>query len=286
MEEQIRKFALVVVDEFDVEIDRFNLDYADTPKNLGFELQFTTLESRLTTYFTSAREKKLATTLNLNFIPPYAYNKVNAFKRFVQKYINQRMIFEYYDTTEVKNWEGKIQKLGQEELTEWGGLVCPISFIPGTPKYIKKDNTIYVRNSTVGKSYPFKYAYSYGKSTVENNYIDNQYFDEIPLRVTIYGYMSNPQVSLQDETTGEVYASVRFTGLTIEENEHLIIDAIQSKILLWRNGQYESAYNYLDKSEERNSFLYAKANAASKVLISLNTSETGYLRASYRQYTL
>ena len=41
---KIRKFALVIVDDFDREIDRFNLDYADTPKNLGFELEFTTLD--------------------------------------------------------------------------------------------------------------------------------------------------------------------------------------------------------------------------------------------------
>ena len=57
MNKNVRKFALVIVDDFDKEIDRFNLDYADTPRNLGFELEFTTLESRLTTYFTSAREK-------------------------------------------------------------------------------------------------------------------------------------------------------------------------------------------------------------------------------------
>ena len=130
---RIRKFALVVVDDFGNEIERFNLDYADTPKNFGFEIEFTTLESRLTTYFTSAREKKLPTTLNINFIPPNAYLKVNYFKNFVQKHMNKTMVFEYDDTTVVKNWEGKIQKMGLEELNEFGSLVCPISFIPSTP---------------------------------------------------------------------------------------------------------------------------------------------------------
>ena len=168
--ENIRSFAIVIVDDFDQEIDRFNLDYADTPKNLGFELEFTTLESRLTTYFTSAREKKLPTTLNLNFLPPNAYQKVNNFRKFVQKYTMSRMVFEYNDTTtEIKNWEGKVQKLVQEELTDWGGLVCPISFVPGTPKYEKKDNTIIVLQSSIGKSYPFRYPYSYGRSLMENN---------------------------------------------------------------------------------------------------------------------
>lgn len=285
--ENVRSFAIVIVDDFDREIDRFNLDYADTPKNLGFELEFTTLESRLTTYFTSAREKRLPTTLNLNFLPPNAYQRANLFKQFVQKYTTARMVFEYNDTTGViKNWEGKVQKLGQEELTEWGALVCPISFLPGTPKYIRKDNTISIAQSSIGKSYPFKYPYSYGRSISENNIISNTYFDEIPLRVSLYGYMTNPQVMLQDVITGEVYSTVRFDGLTIPENAHLIIDAIQSKVLLYYNGVYTSAYDYISKQADLDSFLYAKANCTSKVITNLSPTETGYLKASYRQYTL
>lgn len=287
MKNNIRKFALVIVDDFDKQLERFELDYADTPRGLGFELEFTTLESRLTTYFTSAREKKLATTLNLNFLPPNAYEKANAFKRFVQKYTNQRMIFEYNDTTsEIKNWEGKVQKFGQDELNEYKTLVCPISFLPATPKYVKKDNVITIKAATTGKSYPFKYPYSYGRSTIENNILINNYFDEIPLRITIYGAMNNPQISLQDTDTGEVYSTVRFENLYIAEEEELIIDAIQSKVLIKRNGIVSSAYDYLSKDASLDSFLYAKANATSKVIISLNPFESGYLKASYRQYTL
>lgn len=286
MKENIRQFALVAVDDFDREIDRFALDYAEIPKNLGFEMEFTTLESRLTTYFTSAREKKLPLTLNLNFIPPNAYAKANTFKRFVQRYMNQKIVFEYNDTTEVKNWEGKVQKFGQEELTDWGGLVCPISFLPGTPKYIRKDNVITVQLSSFGKSYPFKYPYAYGVNKIENNAIDNTYFDEIPLRVTLFGSMNNPQVSLQDES-GNVYSTVRFNDLFVREGEELIIDAIQAKVLIKRtDGRYESAYDYVDKGDGMDSFLFAKENTRSQVLISLDIQETGYLKASYRQYTL
>lgn len=286
MMESIRTFALVAVDSFDKEIERFNLDYAELPKNLGFELEFTTLESKLTTYFTSAREKKSPITLNLNFLPPNAYSKVRLFRQFVQKYINQRMIFEYNDTVEVKNWEGKVQKLSQEELGEWGGLVCPISFLPGTPKYIKKNNVITIQHTSVGKKYPFSYPYAYGVNKVENNTIDNTYFDDIPLRVILYGTMNDPQISLQDDLTGEVYSSVRFNDLYIDEGEQLVIDAIQSKVLLYRGGEYISAYDYIDKGSSFDSFLFAKASTVSKVIITLNLAESGYLQASYRQYTL
>ena len=284
--EAVRTFALVIVDDFDKEIDRYNLDYAEIPKNLGFELEFTTLESRLTTYFTSAREKKTPITLNLNFLPPGAYSKVNAVRQFVQQHINHRIVFEYNDTVMTKNWEGKIQKLSQEELADWGGLVCPISFLPGTPKYVRKDNVITIQRTATGKNYPFKYPYSYGVNRIENNIINNTYFDEIPLRIILYGVMNDPQVSLQDAATGEVYSSVRFNNLHIAENEHLVIDAIQSKVLLYRGGKYISAYDFIDKGSSLDSFLFAKEGTVSKVVIALNLDESGYLKASYRQYTL
>lgn len=286
MNKNIRKFALVIVDDFDKEIDRFNLDLITMPKNLGFELEFTTLESRLTTYFTSAREKKLATTLNMLFLPPNAYAKLRTFKNFIQKNMNKRMLIEYNDTNEIKYWEGKVQKVGVEELDEFKTLTCPISFLPATPKYIRKDNVITIRPATTGKSYPFKYPYAYGRSTVENNILSNNYFDEIPLRVHIYGTMNNPQISLQDADTGEVYSTVRFENLYVAEGEELIVDAIQSKVLIKRNGILTSAYDYLSKDASLDSFLYAKANTTSKVVIALNSLESGYLKASYRQYTL
>jgi hypothetical protein len=287
MKNNIRKFALVVFDDFDNEQARFNLDYADTPRNLGFELEFTTLESRLTTFFTNAREKKLPTTLNLNFLPPHAYDKANAFKRFVQKYLNQRMVFEYNDTTsEIKYWEGKIQKFGQDELNEYKTLVCPISFLPSTPKYLLKNNVITMTPLIYGKSYPYHYPYSYGKKMLENNILTNNYFDDIPLRVHIYGSINNPQISLQDINTGEIYSTVRFENLYVDEGQELIIDAIRSKILIKRNGIFVSAYDYLSKDANLNSFLYAKGNSTSKIVITFNPLETGYLKASYRQYTL
>lgn len=286
MTEMIRTFALVAIDEFDREIDRFDLQFAESPKNLGFEMIFTTVESHLTTYFTSATQKKLPTTLNLNFVPPLAYEKLNSFKRFVKRYMNSRMLFEYNDTTEIKYWEGKVESLGVEELQDWGGFVCPMSFLPATPKFVKKDNIISVVRSNIGKSYSFKYPYCYGESVFQNNEIDNTYFDDIPLRITLYGSMSAPQISLQDEESKEVYSSVRFTNLFLREGEHLILDSAQAKALLFRNGSYVSAYDYIDKTASLDSFLFARSNKKSRILITLDPKETGYLQASYRVYTI
>ena len=283
--ENVRKFALVVVDDFDKEVDRFNLDYAENPKNLGFEMEYTTLESWLTTIFLSAKEKKLPTTLNINFLPPLAYSKANAFRAFCQRHMSDRVVLEYDDTLSVKSWEGKIQKFEQTEQEEWGGLVCPVSFLPSSPKYIRRDNVIRIQYSGYGKSYPFKYPYSYGKSISTNNTIENDYFDDIPLRVILHGEMSNPTIRLTD-LAGATYSQVRFDGIQIAEGEHLVVDAIRSKVMLYRGGSYQSAYDYVVKDSGLDTFLFAKKNSTSLLEVALNPSENGWVQASYRQYVL
>lgn len=283
--EKVRAFALVVIDDFERELDRFTLDYVEAPKNLGFEMEFTTIESRLTTYFTSAREKKIATTLTLNFLPPRAYEKVNAFRFFVQKHMNDRVVLEYNDTTsQIKNWEGKVQKLNVTEKEDWGGMTCEMQFLPGTPKYQKIDNTIYIKFSTIGKSYPFKYPYAYGKTLVENNSINNDYFDEIPLRVFLYGSCASVYLALSAD--GKVYSKFRMNDFTLAEGEHLVIDAISSKVQVYRNGAYQNAYDYVDKSSEYDSFLFAKEAATSQLISGLTAQDSGEVRANYRQYLL
>ncbi len=282
----IRKFALLIVNDFDETIERIPLDFVDTPKNLGFELEFSTLESRLTTFFTSAREKKAPVTLNLYFLAPKAYEKAALFKGKIQTYLNNKMVLEYDDTYKVKYWEGKIQKLQQDELDQFKTLICPISFLPATPKYYRIENIIDIQMGEQGKNYPYHYPYTYGYTVIENDIIDNTYFDEIPIRATVYGAMTNPTISLQDADTGEVYSTVRFENLFVKPGEELIIDAMQSKILIKRNGKLYSAYDYLSKAQDVDSFLFAKANTTTKIVIKLDPNETGYLRASYHQYTL
>lgn len=284
--EKYRGFALVVVDDFDQEIDRFNLDYVESPKNLGFEMEFTTIESRLTTYFTRAREKKLPTVLTLNFLPPHAYEKVNAFRYFAQRHMTDRVVLEYDDTTgQVKNWEGKVQKFDLKEKEDWEGIVCEMQFLPGTPKYQKIDNTIKIKYSNIGKRYPFKYPYAYGKTLVQNNSISNDYFDEIPLRIFIYGSCANLYLALSDEN-GTVYSKFQMNGLTLTEDEHVVVDAISNKVRLWRGGKYIDAYDYVNKASDFDSFLFAKQSAVSKLNTGLTALDSGEVRANYRQYLL
>jgi hypothetical protein len=86
--------------------------------------------------------------------------------------------------------------------------------------------------------------------------------------------------------SGQTYSTVRINRF-VEEGQELIIDALNSKILLKvAENKYISVYDDLDKTANLDSFLYAKANTITKVVIGLNPLETGYLKASYRQFTL
>lgn len=284
--EYIRSFALVVCSDFGEEIDRYQLEYVESPNNLGFEMQFTTMDARPVTYITSMSEKKLDVNFNINFLPPNAYAKSNEFKRFVQRYMNRNIVLEYDDTNEVKNIEGKVKKVGLSELTEWGGLTCAFAFTASTPKYIQKNNTVYVNYSESGKSYPLIYPYGYGETIQKNDEIENTYFEDIPLRVILYGKMNNPQISLQDMDSGEVYSTVRFLNLHIEDGEHVIIDSIRSKVLKSIAGEYSSAYDYISKQANLDTFLYAKGNTKSRIILKQDSSDSGYMSVSYRQYVL
>lgn len=283
----VRKFALLVLDDFDKEIDRIDLHYAESPRNLGFELDFSSIESKSFVHFTSMRERRLSPNIVLNFLPPNAYKKLNSFKLFIQQNLRNRTVLEYDDTTgELKYIEGKVQRLGQEELTEWGGLVCPIVFTPSTPKYIRKDDVVLIGTHNSGKSYPYNYTYNYTNSTVSSQDIQNTYFDDVPMKVVVHGTVSNPVVALQDVVTEEIYSVVRFEGLYVGKGESLIIDSSQYKILLYSNGKYTSVYDYVGKQSHLDAFLFLRANSTSRVVFSIDPEEDGYLVGSYRQYVL
>ena len=282
----IRTFSLIVVDDSDTILDKMDLPYVDSPNNLGFEIEFSSLESGLTTYFSDPKEKRQDISFNLVFPPPDPYAQSKQFKEFVQKYINSNLALEYNDTKGAKRIEGRIRKFGLSEITDWGGLLCPMVFSPSTPKYTPKSYQTSAVYSTEGKSYPESYPYSYGKSLVTGDSIDNTYFDDIPLVVTIHGPVDNPYISLQDIVSGEIYSTVRFLNFYLGENDYVTIDAVRSKITAYRNSEHFSAYDFVSKESTLDSFLYAKGQTKSKIIISSDSTESVEVSVRYHQYTM
>ena len=119
---------------------------------------------------------------------------------------------------------------------------------------------------------------------IENSLLNNTYFDDIPIRVRIYGFVANPQISLRDEN-GEIYSTVRFLNLTLQQGQILEIDAINSRIFFYRSEndtEPEDYYNFVDKTLD--TFLYAKPGENTIIANLDQNHPESKLQISYVQY--
>lgn len=281
----MRKYALVVFDNQDKIVDRFNLDIVTNPTGNGFKINLSTISSDIEDIITKVVQAKstIKFTIQQN---NNSYNKANILTHWIQKHStpNYIMALEYNDGNVVKYCEGRVTSLSKTELDEYKNLAQDLEFTQTTPFFIKKENTITIQISSKGKSYPYTYPYSYGANKVENNEIDNPYIVDIPIIITINGAISNPTIDLLDEN-GDSYNRVKFDGITIATGEQLVINSAQMKIYkINSNGTQIDYAPEVDPSYD--TFLWAKSGISK---LSVNTSETadGFkLTGGWRQYTL
>ena len=281
----IRSYALVIMDKQDKIIDRFNLDLVTNPTGNGFELELSTISTDIEDIITKVTQKKPTINFTISQVKN-SYLQANILANWIQKYstTDSRMFLEYNDTKVTKYCCGKVTKLTKTEKNEYGELAQDLTFTMTTPFFEKKENTITIEVSATGKSYPFKYPYSYGKNIVENNQIENPYILEIPIIITIDGAIDNPTIDLLDEN-GNRYSRVYFDGVTINENEQLIINSAQKKIIKVSEDGNETDYRP-EVNPEFDTYLLAKRGTTT---ISINTNDAGTgfkLTGGWRQYTL
>lgn len=286
----MRKYALVILDNKDQPIDRFNLDIVTNPKGNGFELDMSVISSDLEDIITKVVQKKNKITFVVQQIFD-SYTKANALANWIQKYskTEYQMCLEYNDGDIVRYCEGKVTRLEKNEKTYPNVLQQTLEFTQTTPYFIKQENTITIQKSSIGKSYPFKYPYSYGSSAVINNDINNPYILDVPLIIIIDGIMSGVRVDLLGED-GEQYNTVEMIDengipLILEKGEQLIINSAQRKIIKVNASGTEEDYSHRI-SPRYDSFLRATAGR-SKINVNLDSMGEGFkLTGSWRQYSL
>ena len=286
----IRGYALVVMNNQDEIIDRYNLDLVTAPTGNGFQLELSTIATDIEDVITKVVQKKPTITMTVHLIKN-GYSQSNILTNWIQKYstADTNMFLEYNDTTTIKYCGGKVTSLTKTEKDEYRDLAQDLTFTMTTPFFTKQSSGIIkISVSNKGKSYPFKYPYSYGRNIIENTTITNPYILEVPLIVSITGEISNPIVSLFDEN-GERYSMVDFTGTTLTSSERIVINSAIKKIYkvdIDENGN-EIAGTEVDYrpevSPEHNTYLYAQKGTST---ITLNIVNTGTLEGTWRQYTL
>lgn len=281
----IRTYALVIMDKKDEIIDRLNLDLVTNPTGTGFELSLAIISSDIEDIITKVTQIKPKINLQISQIKD-GYNQANILANWIQKYstAESRMFLEYNDTKVIKYCGGKVTKLTKTEKNEYKELLQQMEFTMTTPFFQKKANTITIQMSSIGKKYPYKYPYQYGRNVVENNTIDNPYILDVPLIITINGALTNPTVDLLDEN-GNRYSRVQFEGITIAENEQLIINSAQKKIYKILTDGTEEDYRP-EVNPMFDTFLLAKRGISSINVNSVDAATGFKLTGGWRQYTL
>ncbi len=279
----MRSFAFVAFDIDNSIIDRFPLDYVTGLSGLGWKLKLSKLEGDVSDVITKVVQEKQTVGLTINLIGR-GYEKFLILTQWLQKYSfpDKRLALEYNDGVKVRYTEGKITDLKKTEKDEFNNLSCAAQFTPLTPFFSNIENIIRIERSSKGKCYPFKYPYCYGRNVVENNEINNPYFAEVPVTVTVYGSITNPSVSLLNED-GEEYCTVRFKDFIMTDGQYLIINSIAKKIYLFDGNTLQDWTANTDPSED--TFLLAQSGK-SRISVNLEASDTGYLVGSWRQYSL
>lgn len=279
----MRKFAFVIFDIENMITERFPLDLVIDPSGLGFKLKLSTIEGDVVDILTRVAQEKQSVNLTINFFQN-GYEKYTVLSQWLQKYSkpDARMALEYDDGTQLRYMEGKITELKKTEKDEYNLLSCPAIFTPFTPFFSNIENTIKIRVSSTGKSYPFKYPYSYGKNVVENNLIENPYISDIPVTVKITGAIFEPTILLLDED-GNEYSRVQFTDVTLTDGQYIIVNSSARKIYFFDG---EKLQDYSAETDPRyDTFLLAKSGV-SKISINLEANDTGELTGSWRKYVL
>ena len=90
---------------------------------------------------------------------------------------------------------------------------------------------------SAGKSYTYRYPYSYGKSIIENNEINNPYIQDVPVTIRINGGISTPLVQLLD-ANGEICSVIPVNNT--DRPQHIIINWQTENLVL--NGTASRLY--------------------------------------------
>ena len=286
----IRGYALVVMDNQDKIIDRYNLELITAPTGNGFQLELSTISTDIEDIITKVVQKKPTINMTVHQVKN-GYMQSNVLTNWIQKYstTDSNMFLEYNDTKTIKYCGGKVTSLTKTEKDEYKDLAQDLTFTMTTPFFTKQSSGIIkIAVSDKGKSYPFKYPYSYGKNIVENTTITNPYILEVPLIVSITGPIVNPIVSLIDENDN-IYNIVDFNTTTLTSSERIVINSAIKKIYkvdIDVNGN-EIAGTEVDcrpeVNPEHDTYLLAKRGTS---IITLNIDDTGTLEGTWRQYTL
>lgn len=280
----VRKFELQIFDDAQNMLDRFPLDKVVSPSGLGFTQTLTVVETKTVDYIVDRAIKKKDVKMTVLFDEPMSYLKANNFRAWYCSHIKDKVVLKYTDGAMDRYMDIAIKEFNVSEI-DAGFNSVPMVLQPLSPFYILKLKRVLTAILTNGKEYSYGYPYSYGGGQLEGNSIENEFFEPTPLYLKVSGPVVNPTISLKAES-GDIYATVKFNGVTLAVGQSIVIDAINTKILYYSSEDADAVdyYNYIDKS--LNTFLYAQPGKSTLAANLTQDNPNSSVKIVYVQYVL
>ena len=190
------------------------------PSGLGFENDAEYEESNGYFLVTSSKIGQVEKSGTLVFKPKNAYADYKAIMDFLT--IAKTITLEYkpYGST----WyacDVNISTVEKGELTAWGTLEVPIVFMPISPIYTPQtENFTISGNSTVGKTYTYRYSYKYGNAAQAgtlNLTIDAQMYCDFALEIVTA--VSAPVFTVTNTNTGKVIGRIDLSAISVQDGQ-------------------------------------------------------------------
>lgn len=165
----------------------------------------------------------------------------------------------------------KLERVEKSEITGIS-LVCPVSFVTLTPWYTPTSHKFalsFTAEGAAGKRYAYRYSYRYIEDHPAGT-ISVDVGGQLPgaVRITLYGLMQSPKVTVTDRLTGEVYGVIDLTGVVLNAGDSLVISSVRHNQGVWINGT-----NIIDRVELYDSVpLFPQLPPGRSVIIAVETT--------------
>jgi len=160
-------------------------------------------------------------------------------------------------------------------------------------EFLKNQTTV---SSSGTKVYEYVYPYTYGGTELTNNEIKNSFMKDIPIKIHIYGppdgsdgnptTIVDPIITLhyenQDNTAGDLYAEIAFSGISITKGTDLIVDANRYSVYTKTGDTIRNVYDLTDKANK--SFLFAKPGASIITMTHSGSAGNWTMDVEYTEY--
>ncbi len=221
------------------------------PQGLGFGID-ATYERPADGFFAEvdSRSEQINPVGEIVFLGATPYQDYEAFVNWVCAASSIKLVSKPYGTTG-RACDVSVEFLQKAEIQD-GYLRCPVSFRGKTPWYNTSPTVLnFALNDDVDyKIYSYTYPYVYSKASASNKVVHTA-AGHYPaaVRLTAFGEMVSPAVTLKRAQDGEILGKLYLEGLEVEADEHLLFSTVPGSRGVWvvgADGTSTDVSSYMD----------------------------------------